>query len=216
METDHTAVERRLLTEALPPNAVVLDAGCGRTTRLSAYRDRISRLVGVDQDEEAGRENPFLDEFAVADLDASLPFPDQSFDLVYGNFVVEHLTRPERAFAEWRRVLRPDGALVLVTTNRASPVMAVVDRVPESARLFAKRHGAGAVARDVYPTTYLANTPALLERVATAAGFELVNVVFVATLHRYGARIPGASGVLRGLEHLLPASRRSTMVTSLR
>ena len=32
-----------------------------------------------------------------------------SFDLVYANFVVEHLASPDRAFAEWRRVLRPGG-----------------------------------------------------------------------------------------------------------
>jgi hypothetical protein len=30
---------------------------------------------------------------------------DATFDLVYANFVVEHLARPYRAFAEWHRVL---------------------------------------------------------------------------------------------------------------
>ena len=103
METDHTRVERVLLDEALQAGAVALDAGCGRTTRLRDYRDRITRLVGVDTDEAAGRENPFLDEFVPADLDESLPFDEDSFDLVYANFVVEHLKRPERSFAEWRQ-----------------------------------------------------------------------------------------------------------------
>ena len=176
METDHTAVERRLLDDALRPGAVALDAGCGRTTRLRHYRDRIARLVGVDADEEAGRANPYLDEFLPADLDDSLPFDDASFDLVYANFVVEHLASPDRAFAEWRRVLRPGGSLVLLTSNRASPLMAAADRLPERVRLTIKRRGAGAAERDVYPTRYLANTPKRLAQATTAAGFEAVSV----------------------------------------
>jgi len=216
METDHTAVERRLLDVALRPGADALDAGCGRTTRLRNYRDCIVRLVGVDADEEAGRANPYLDEFLPADLDDPLPFADDSFDLVYANFVVEHLASPERAFAEWRRVLRPTGTLVLLTSNRASPLMAVADRLPERLRLSIKRRGAGAVERDVYPTRYLANTPERLAQVMTAAGFEPVSVEFVGTLHRYGARVPGAAQLLRAVERLLPTKRRSTIVAAYR
>ena len=93
----------------LPDHARVLDAGCGRTTRLWEYQARIDVLVGVDVDMPAGRENSSLDRFEVCDLCTSLPFPDGSFDLVYANFVVEHLTVPQRAFAEWRRVLAPGG-----------------------------------------------------------------------------------------------------------
>ena len=216
MKTDHTRVESILLDEALRAGAVALDAGCGRTTRLRDYRDRITRLVGVDSDEAAGRENPFLDEFVPADLDHSLPFDEDSFDLVYANFVVEHLNHPERGFAEWRRVLRPGGRLVLLTSNRASPLMAAADRLPERARLVIKRRGAGAAERDVYPTRYLANTPQRLAAVAAAAGFEPVTVEYVATLHRYAARVPPVKWVLIGAERVVPAARRSTIVASYR
>ena len=143
-----------------------------------------------------------------------LPFDDASFDLVYANFVVEHLAYPERAFAEWRRVLRSGGTLVLLTSNRASPLMAAADRLPQRMRLAIKRRGAGAVERDVYPTHYLANTPRQLARVATAAGFNAIAVEYVGTLHRYGARLKGVPSALAIIERQLPVERRSTIVAA--
>lgn len=46
---------------------------------------------------------------------SELPFKDQSQDLVVSSFVLDRLERPFRALAEWRRVLRPAGRLVVVT-----------------------------------------------------------------------------------------------------
>jgi SAM-dependent methyltransferase len=43
---------------------------------------------------------------------ASLPFADQSFDLVLGHAVLHHLPDLERAFAEFHRVLKPGGRIV--------------------------------------------------------------------------------------------------------
>jgi SAM-dependent methyltransferase len=42
----------------------------------------------------------------------SLPFADESFDLVLGHAVLHHLPDPPRAFGEFHRVLRPGGRIV--------------------------------------------------------------------------------------------------------
>jgi predicted TPR repeat methyltransferase len=63
-----------MLADALAERARVLDAGCGRTTRLASSKDRIAELVGVDLDAEAGEENDALDRFVAADLCSPLPF----------------------------------------------------------------------------------------------------------------------------------------------
>src|SRR5664280_2820184 len=42
----------------------------------------------------------------------SLPFADQSFDLVLGHAVLHHLPNLRRAFSEFHRVLRPGGRIV--------------------------------------------------------------------------------------------------------
>ncbi len=210
--TSHTEVEADLLRRALGPGSTVLEAGCGRTTRLARFRDRIDRLVGVDLDESGGRTNESLDEFAVADLCGPLPFEDGTFDLVYSNFVVEHLERPPAAFAEWHRVLRPGGSVVVVTSNRSNPLMAAARILPQAVRTAIKGRGPGAVARDVFPARYRANTPGALTAQLERAGFEPVQVVPVATLHRYAGdrRLPAAT--LRNLERMLPPRLRSTIV----
>jgi len=40
-----------------------------------------------------------------------LPFEDESFDLVFGHAVLHHIPDLKRAFSEFRRVLRPGGAI---------------------------------------------------------------------------------------------------------
>ena len=42
---------------------------------------------------------------------AELPFPDDSFDLVFGHAVLHHLPDLEGSFREFLRVLRPGGAI---------------------------------------------------------------------------------------------------------
>jgi SAM-dependent methyltransferase len=76
---------------------------------------RGAHVVGVDVAEAmvllAGRLHPGLD-FRKADAQ-ELPFADESFDALVGNFLILHLGRPEQAMAGFVRVLRPGGRLAL-------------------------------------------------------------------------------------------------------
>ena len=213
-ETSHTEVEARLLDRALFPGAQVLEAGCGRRTRLARRRDTIGALVGIDVDENAGTENEALDRFVATDLCARLPFEDASFDLVYANFVVEHLADPQAAFREWRRVLRPGGRAVLLTSNVANPLIRAAALLPQRLRVRLKSRGPGAVEDDVYPAVYRANTPRRLEQLMAEAGFVPAEVAYVATLHRYAGPRARLADVLRLAERILPARLRSTIVAS--
>ncbi len=52
-----------------------------------------------------------LDVDTVATEAEDLPFGDESFDLVFGHAVLHHIPDLDRAFSEFRRVLRPGGVI---------------------------------------------------------------------------------------------------------
>jgi SAM-dependent methyltransferase len=96
----------------------ILDGGCGpgSITRSVALRFPNARVVGVDfaesqlacareQAQAAGIANV---EFRTASAYV-LPFADASFDVVLSHALLEHLAEPQRAVAEFHRVLRPGG-----------------------------------------------------------------------------------------------------------
>jgi SAM-dependent methyltransferase len=100
------AIEPLLDAAAVGPGLRVLDVGCGPGALSAAAAARRAPVVGVDLAEgmleEARRRHPEL-EFVCADAEA-LPFPDGSFDVALGAFLVNHLPDAETAVAEMRRV----------------------------------------------------------------------------------------------------------------
>lgn len=49
-----------------------------------------------------------------------LPFPDAAFNHVFVCFLLEHLREPVRALASLRRVLRPDGTIIVIEGDHGS------------------------------------------------------------------------------------------------
>ncbi|MTB50601.1 class I SAM-dependent methyltransferase [Lewinella sp. W8] len=75
-----------------------------------------------------GWENPSLSGPQVTNLHFALasgqdlPFADETLDVVINTFLLDRLPNPARGLAEWRRVLRPGGKLIMVTPlNFLSP-----------------------------------------------------------------------------------------------
>jgi SAM-dependent methyltransferase/esterase/lipase len=66
-------------------------------------------------------------EFAVADLEVGVPFPDNFFDQICCNLVVSYLQTPEKVVAELCRVLRPGGKLV-VSSLKPNPDLSEIYR----------------------------------------------------------------------------------------
>jgi SAM-dependent methyltransferase len=60
----------------------------------------------------------------------SLPFPDQTFELVTCDSVLSHIPDPERAIAEALRVLAPGGCLAIFDGDYATATVALGDNDP--------------------------------------------------------------------------------------
>ena len=94
-----------------------LDYGCGHGMAAVVLARRGAAVTGFDlspgyvaEARERTRANGVAATFVVADGE-ELPFPDDSFDAVWGNAILHHLDLA-RAGAELRRVLRPGGVAV--------------------------------------------------------------------------------------------------------
>jgi SAM-dependent methyltransferase len=104
-------------------NASVLDVGCGSgqlLASLSTLIPSISRAAGVDISPCQAQGFEFLEV-----QDVTLPFADESFDLVISNHVIEHVGNSDdqhRHLCEIARVLKPDGILYLACPNKWSLV----------------------------------------------------------------------------------------------
>lgn len=105
-----------LFRRVVKRGSVMLEGGCGRGQYVAYYSARGATVIGLDFAREwlraAHNEIPSL-KLCAGDVGA-LPFPDHTFDVYYSGGVVEHFERgAERALAEARRVLKPDGVLLL-------------------------------------------------------------------------------------------------------
>jgi len=114
---------------AYPPNARVLEAGCGvgAQTITLARNSPHARFIAVDHSvpslaaarrrvADAGLANV---EFLQADI-FHLPFPPNSFDHVFVCFVLEHLADPSHALLTLKRLLKPNGTITVIEGDHGS------------------------------------------------------------------------------------------------
>jgi SAM-dependent methyltransferase len=148
---------------------------------------------------------------AGADVRA-LPFGTGAFDVVVSTSTLDHfgaLADITAGVDELSRVLRPGGSLLLTLDNLANPVVALRNALP-----FRPLHALGIVPYKVGKTC----GPRQLQRIVTAAGFEVLAVDAIlhcprvcavagaAILNRFGS----AGTQQRYLRSLLPFERLST------
>lgn len=116
----------------IPSNSSFLDVGCGAGYSLvKAHQDCACMVQGVDPapgehgvgrfTEDLWRERPIIQASA-----EDLPFPDNSFDVVYSSHVLEHVRSESKALEEMKRVLKPNGVLILGMPTAAMSLVGLI------------------------------------------------------------------------------------------
>lgn len=116
-------VHRYVFARELVKGRTVLDAACGEGYGSALLAEAAASVIGADLSAEAvGHAGeryraPNLS-FRQADCRA-LPFEDGAFDCVVSFETLEHLDDHEGLLSEFRRVLSPDGFLLISTPDKA-------------------------------------------------------------------------------------------------
>ncbi|MEF8813013.1 MAG: methyltransferase domain-containing protein [Halovenus sp.] len=114
-----------LYAQELSPGDRVFDAMSSHVSHLPPLS--LGEVVGHGMNAEELAANERLDEWFVQNFndEQTLPLETESFDAVLCAVSVQYLQYPTDVFAEFARVLAPDGVLIVSFSNRMFPTKAV-------------------------------------------------------------------------------------------
>ncbi len=125
--------EAQFVLPQLKPGMELLDCGCGPGAITVGLAERVApgRVVGIDISTDQFHVGRALASdrgvanvsFEPGDL-SELPFDDATFDVVFAHGVLYHLSDPNSALQEMRRVLRDDGLIAIRDADEGGSLIA--------------------------------------------------------------------------------------------
>ena len=111
-------------------NSQLLEVGCGNGIASRMLAAQGHRVVGTDisplflQEAQTWQDQQLT--YQIADA-IELPFPNQHFDLVCSNELIEHVPDVEATLQEMIRVTKNGGRIIVAGPNLCSPITSVLD-----------------------------------------------------------------------------------------
>jgi SAM-dependent methyltransferase len=168
------ALFRERIQRHLRADSVALDFGAGAgIVKEMNFKSAVARMCGIDIDPRVMR-NPMLHEAKLSD-GTGIPYGDETFDLVFADNVLEHLSAPATVFSEIHRVLKPGGLFLFKTPNKWHYMPVIARFTPHWFHQWVNRER-GRLGVDTFPTLYRANSVTSLRKLATAANFEVLKI----------------------------------------
>jgi len=187
------------LSKLVNSGTVWLDIGCGHQVlpewRIDAERELVSRasyVAGIDIDPTSIAKHRTITNTWVGSVEC-LPFPDNSFNLITANMVVEHLAAPGRVFAEIQRTLVPRGLFLFHTPNVNSYIIIINRRLPNVFKTIAAKLLEGRAPQDVYPTYYHCNSDRTIVETAAVSGLEVKQIHYIPSTATFARILPMAA-----------------------
>lgn len=168
---------RDYVLNLLQPNYSMLDlgAGAGIVTAMN-FRGEVARVCGIDPDARV-LDNAYLDEAKIGTGEV-IDYPDEYFEIVVADNVLEHLGDPEKTLAEINRVLKVGGHFLFKTPNRFH-YMPLISTITPTAFHKQFNRFRGRRGEDTFPTYYRANSKYKIEALARKTGFSVANLQLI-------------------------------------
>lgn len=174
---------RAFILKRLKPHHTLLDLGAGAgIVEEMNFKVDAARVFGLDPDPRVA-DNPYLHEAKVGKGE-DIPWPDESFDIVIADNVLEHLENPTAVFQEVARVLKPSGRFLFKTPNRRHYMPLIARLTPLAFHRF-YNWLRGRAFEDTFPTVYKANRPADIAAAAHPTGMELTAIELIESRPEY-------------------------------
>ena len=204
------------LRSNVQPEMSALNVGAGQSSddKIMSLKGEVRRVIGVDIDQTV-LDNVDLDETIVIN-DNRLPFSDNSFDLVWSDFVLEHIEKPRIFIKEIYRVLKPKSSFFFRTPNKYHYVSIIASITPNwFHNLVANEvRGLSSEAHEPYRTYHRLNSKISITEYSRFAGFREIEIRMIEPEPSYlmFQAIPFLMGVL--YERIVNSSDRFSCLRS--
>ena len=179
---DGTLIFYAWLRQYVKKDFVVLNLGAGQTAerKVKSLKKEVKEVIGIDIDTVV-LQNKDLDKAVVIKKGDKLPFTDNYFDLIWSDFVLEHVEDPLMFLSEVKRVLKPGASFFFRTPNQYHYVSLISIITPHwFHELVANRaRGLSSTEHDIYPTFYRLNTKRAILKNANMLGFKNIELRFI-------------------------------------
>jgi SAM-dependent methyltransferase len=174
-EINHWDGFLQFIDQKAPRTGRLLDLGCGSNQLLQHLRTPQREAWGIDFAAHPQLQHP--EWFRLMGADNSIPFADDTFDLVCSHMVMEHVVSPQSFLREIARVLKPGGWYIgesIHARHYVTWIRRLFDLVPHTWVQALVRRLYGRAEHDTFPTCYRMNSRRVLVRFAKDAQLDLV------------------------------------------
>ena len=170
---------RSVILDHMREHHICLDYGCGRGNVMQMnFLGHAKFIAGVDPDKEVFS-NKFINEAKILDIETNIiDYPNNTFDIVFSDNVMEHIKNSNSVLQEINRVLKPGGVLLFKTPNKHHYMPLIARFTPTwFHRYYNKKRGRDSA--DTFPTTYQLNTKSDIARFSANNSFAVDRVTIL-------------------------------------